>query len=137
MGYAAKKTGHCARKRGNGAYWGCMRFVSHSSPLPGVIIPIVAGNLEPGREQFPQSCFPQQLLLGPIPEHLATLQHDHAVDLGNNVRQMMRHQHNPGPGLRNPPQDLPQLVTGVQMSSASRSGSGRSEILPRTLAPSM
>ena len=73
---------------------------------------------------YPKSCghavFDQQFILAAVGQHPSLAHQNHPLDFGNNVRGVMRHQHNAHSGLGQPAHGLAQFVLRDNIEAVRR-----------------
>lgn len=80
---------------------------------------VALGKFDLDTEQFAQAGRGEQAGLGAVGEDAALAHHDHAIDLGQDVGEMMRDQKNAGSLLRQTAQGVPQLPLRGQVEGVA------------------
>src|ERR1700680_2289253 len=82
-----------------------------------MIIAVAPRQLHRQPKKFRQPFRGKEWVLTAIREHLAIAQKNHAIDFGNDVRQMMSDQQNARAGLRQLPQNVSELERRVNVQA--------------------
>ena len=87
---------------------------------PKIVIAVALGQIQRQAEQLRELRGDQDLALGPVGDDAPVIDQHHAVDLRNQIGEMVRHHHQSDAGLRQLPEDEAQLVLGEEIQRRRR-----------------